>query len=40
LQGWSMLRELKGLRYAIRYPGSNELVDSLQKVRYELSLSA
>jgi aminoglycoside 2''-phosphotransferase len=40
LQGWSMLRELRGLGYAIRYPGSSELVDSLQKVRYELSLSA
>jgi aminoglycoside phosphotransferase (APT) family kinase protein len=40
LQAWSMLRELRGLRYAIKYPGSSELLDSLQKVRYELSLSA
>jgi aminoglycoside 2''-phosphotransferase len=37
LQGWSMLRELSGLRYAIRYPAAGELVDSLEKVRYELS---
>ena len=40
LQGWSMLRELRGLHYAIRYPESGELVDSLQKVRSELGLSA
>jgi aminoglycoside 2''-phosphotransferase len=39
LQALSMLRELRGLRYAIRYPGSSELLDSLQKVRYELGLS-
>lgn len=40
LQGWSLLRELAGLRYAIRYPASGELIDSLRKVRYELSLYA
>ena len=40
LEGWSMLRELRGLRYAIRYPESGELFDSLQKIRHELSLSA
>ena len=40
LQCWSLLRELRGLGYAIRYPRSSELVDSLQKVRYELGLSA
>ena len=38
LQSCSLLRELEGLRYAIRYPASGELMDSLQKVRYELSL--
>ena len=40
LQGYSMLRELRGLRYAMRYPESGELIESLQKVRDELSLSA
>ena len=40
LRDWSMLRELRGLRYAIRYPESGELLESLQKVGYELSLSA
>jgi aminoglycoside phosphotransferase (APT) family kinase protein len=40
LQDWSVLRELRGLRYAIRYPESGELLDSLQKVRRELSLIA
>jgi aminoglycoside phosphotransferase (APT) family kinase protein len=40
LQDWSMLRELRGLRYAIKYPGSGELMDSLRKVRHELSLFA
>lgn len=39
LQGWSMLRELRGLQYALRYPESGELADSLDKVRQELSLS-
>jgi aminoglycoside 2''-phosphotransferase len=39
LQSWSMLRELTGLQYAIRYPASGELLDSLQKVRNELDLS-
>ena len=39
LQGWSLLRELKGLRHAISYPASGELLDSLQKVRNELTLS-
>jgi len=36
----SMLRELGGLKYAIRYPESGELGDCLQKVRNELLLSA
>jgi aminoglycoside 2''-phosphotransferase len=40
LRGWSMLRELRGLGYAIKYPGSGELFDSIQKVRHELSVSA
>lgn len=29
---WSILRELRGLRYALSYPESDELEDSLQKV--------
>jgi aminoglycoside phosphotransferase (APT) family kinase protein len=40
LEGCSMLRELRGLHYAIRYPESGELLDSLQKIRHTLSLSA
>lgn len=40
LQRDSLLRELEGLRYAIRYPALGELMDSLQKVRHELSLFA
>ena len=40
LRGWSMLRELRGLGYAIKYPGSGELPDSIQKVRSELSVPA
>jgi aminoglycoside 2''-phosphotransferase len=40
LRDWSLLRELAGLRYAIQYPVSEELTDSLRKVRYELSLFA
>ena len=39
LQSWSVLRELKGLGHAIRYPASGELLDSLRKVRNELDLS-
>ena len=39
LQRHSMLRELGGLLYAIRYPESDEFQDSLQKVRSELRLS-
>jgi len=39
-RAWSMLRELRGLRYALRYPGSGELEDSLQKIRRELTLYA
>jgi aminoglycoside 2''-phosphotransferase len=38
LRDWSMLRELRGLHYAVRYPGSGELLDSIGKVRHELSL--
>ena len=37
LQDHSLLRELRGLRYAIRYPESGELQDCLNKVRSELS---
>lgn len=37
LQGCSMLRELRGLRYAIRYPQAGELPDALQKIRDELA---
>ena len=37
LQDQSVLRELRGLQYAIRYPQSGELVDAIEKVRYELS---
>jgi aminoglycoside phosphotransferase (APT) family kinase protein len=40
LQDHSMLRELRGLRYAIRYPESGELEDCLGKVRSELLLNA
>ena len=40
LQDWSMLRELRGLHYAIKYPDSGELVDSIKKVRFELGMSA
>lgn len=29
---WSVIRELRGLQYAIAYPDSNELEDSLEKV--------
>jgi aminoglycoside phosphotransferase (APT) family kinase protein len=36
LQDHSMLRELEGLRYAIRYPESGELQDCLGKVRSQL----
>ena len=39
LRDWSMLRELRGLGYAIKYPGSGELADSIQKVRQELIVS-
>ena len=38
LQAHAVLRELSGLRYAIRYPESGELADALQKVRGELSV--
>jgi aminoglycoside phosphotransferase (APT) family kinase protein len=40
LQDWSMVRELRGLHYAIKYPASGELVDALQKVRNELNFFA
>jgi len=39
LQDHSLLRELRGLGYAIRYPDSGELADALQKVRDELRSS-
>ena len=38
LQDWCMLRELRGLHYAVKYPASDELGDALQKVRSELGL--
>ena len=39
LLGQSMLRELRGLKYAVQYPGSGELEDCVWKVRGELLLS-
>ena len=36
LRDVSMLRELRGLWYAVKYPEAGELKDSLQKVRAEL----
>lgn len=40
LRWFSMLRELSGLDYAISYPESEELEDSMRKVKDELTVFA